>query len=165
MFGLRMGTGVSAGLRAKLDTAANVATICAAALVSAVLVKTYLLPAPSAQRLQAQAASQAQVGVGTSFKARLPGVNWRSNGRTLVLAISAQCHFCKDSTPFYRKLQKEVGKSLKTVAVLPQSADEARQFLSGEGVYVDRVEQAPLGDIGIHGDPNYAPCKQCRGRD
>ena len=69
MFGLRMGTGVSAGLRAKLDTAANVATICAvAALVSAVLVKTYLTIGPSAQRLQAQAASQAQVGAGTALR-------------------------------------------------------------------------------------------------
>jgi hypothetical protein len=87
------------------------------------------------------------------LKDRIPGVDWSKNGRTLVLAISTQCHFCKDSAPFYRKLEAQVGKSLRTVAVLPQPVDEAEQFLKGEGVRVSQVKQATMGDIGVQGTP------------
>ena len=93
------------------------------------------------------------MAVGTSLKSRVPGVDWRKNGRTLVLAISTECHFCKDSTPFYRKLEEQVGKDLKTVAVLPQPVAEAEQSLNGEGVHVDRVEQATMAGIGVKGTP------------
>jgi hypothetical protein len=93
------------------------------------------------------------LAVGASLKGQLPGVDWGKNGRTLVLAISTTCHFCKDSTPFYRKLQEQVGKSLKTVAVLPQPVSEAEQYLTSEGVRVDQVKQAAIGDIGVQGTP------------
>jgi hypothetical protein len=83
----------------------------------------------------------------------VPGVDWSRNGRTLVLAVSTQCHFCKESTPFYRKLQEQVGKSLKTVAILPQSVAAAEQYLNGESVHVDQVRQVTLGDIGIRATP------------
>jgi hypothetical protein len=99
----------------KIETTANIATIMVAALLSAVLVKAYLLPAPSPRTPP----SLGETGVGTSLRARVPGVDWGKNGRTLVLAISSQCHFCRDSMPFYRKLEGQVGKSLRTVAVLP----------------------------------------------
>jgi hypothetical protein len=68
------------------------------------------------------------------------------------LAISTQCHFCKDSTPFYRKLQEQMG-NVKTVAVLPQPVSEAEQYLSGEGVHVDQVKQAKMSGIGVSGTP------------
>ena len=136
-------------LPSKIETTANVATIGVAVLLSAVLIKVYLLPAPSPRTPQAATAA----AVGADLKSRLPGVDWRKNGRTLVLAISTQCHFCKDSTPFYRKLQEQVGKSLKTVAVLPQPVAEAERYLDGEGVHVDQVKQATMGDIGVQGTP------------
>jgi hypothetical protein len=133
----------------KIETTANIATIGAAVLLSTVLVKVYLLPAPS-PRIPRIATAPAP---GVDFKSRLPGVDWHKNGRTLVLAISTQCHFCKDSTPFYRKLQEQVGKNLKTVAVLPQPVAEAEQYLNGEDVHVDQVKQASMGDIGVQGTP------------
>jgi hypothetical protein len=136
-------------LPSKIETAANIATIGVAVLLSAVLVKAYLLPAPSSRVPPAVAATS----VGTSLKRQLPGVDWGKNGRTLVLAISTQCHFCKDSTPFYRKLQEQVGKSLKTVAVLPQPVPESEQYLSGEGVHVDQVKQATMSGLGVRGTP------------
>jgi hypothetical protein len=83
----------------------------------------------------------------------LPGIDWKGNGRTLVLAISTSCHFCTESAPFYRRLQAEVGKSVKLVAVLPQSATEAQQYLSGEGVQVTQVKQIELGELGVQGTP------------
>ena len=118
-------------------------------MLSAVLIKVYFLPAPSPKSPQ----GLAEMAVGTSLKSRVPGVDWRKNGRTLVLAISTECHFCKDSTPFYRKLEEQVGKDLKTVAVLPQPVAEAEQYLNGEGVHVDQVEQAAMAGIGVKGTP------------
>jgi|WetSurMetagenome_2_1015567.scaffolds.fasta_scaffold71245_3 hypothetical protein len=135
-------------LREKVDITANVAVIGVAVLLSAALIKVFFLP-PGSQTNSRLADATA---VGTSMKDRIPGVDWKKNGRTLVLAISAQCHFCKESTPFYRKVQEEV-KTLKTLAVLPQPADEAEQYLKDEGVRVDQVKQASLGDIGVQGTP------------
>jgi len=136
-------------LPGKIETVANVATIGVAVLLSTVLVKVYLLPAPAPRTPWSATAAAA----GTDLKSRLPGVDWRKNGRTLVLAISTQCHFCKDSTPFYRKLQEQAGKGLKTVAVLPQPVADAERYLNSEGVHVDQVKQATMSDIGVQGTP------------
>ena len=46
-----------------------------------------------------------------------------------------------------------MGKSLKTVAVLPQPVAEAEQYLNGEDVPVDQVKQATMADIGVRGTP------------
>ena len=133
----------------KIETTANIANIAVATLLSAILIKAYVLPASS--HVVPQVSKDASVGV--SLKGRVPGINWSKNGRTLVLAMSTQCHFCRDSTPFYGKVQDEVGKGVKIVAVLPQTVTEAEQYLNGEGVRVDQVEQVPMGSIGIRGTP------------
>jgi len=136
-------------LPGKIETIANIATVAVAVLLSAVLTKVYLLPVRAPQRPQAPA----DAGVGTNLKARIPGVDWSKNGRTLVLAISTQCHFCKESTPFYRRIEQEAGKDLKMLAVLPQPAAEAEQYLKDEGVHVEQVRQVSLASIGVSGTP------------
>lgn len=133
----------------KLETAANAASIIVAGFLSAVLIKVYLLP----KRVPPRPGPAAQVKAGASLKAELPGVGWQKNGRTLVLAISTQCHFCTDSAPFFRMLSAEEGKNLKIVAVLPQPVAEAEKYLTGEGVRVDQVEQLALPRIGVTGTP------------
>jgi hypothetical protein len=121
-------------IRDKLEATASVAFIGVAVLLSAALIKAYFLPAPSRSIPRAAVAGGAATSlVGASLKDRIPGVDWSKNGRTLVLAISTQCHFCKDSTPFYRKLEAQGGK--------------------GMGVHVDQVKQAGLGEIGVSGTP------------
>jgi len=46
-----------------------------------------------------------------------------------------------------------VGRSLKTVAVLPQPVSEAERFLKDEGVHADQVKQVSMGAIGVRGTP------------
>ncbi|SPF53650.1 exported hypothetical protein [Candidatus Sulfopaludibacter sp. SbA4] len=140
-------------LPTKIQTTADLATIGVAVLLSAVLIKVYLVPASSPRVPPAAPPAVAATSVGSSLKGQLPGVDWSKNGRTLVLAISTQCHFCKESTPFYRRLEQEVGKVVKMVAVLPQPAHEAEQYLKDEGVQVDQVKQVSLGTIGVRGTP------------
>lgn len=136
-------------LPGKIETTANVATIGVAVLLSAVLVKAYLLPAPSPHIPPALAATS----VGTSLKRQLPGIDWGKNGQTLILALSTHCHFCTESAPFFRRLGDEARKNVNMVAVLPESVAESEQYLKNEGVHVDQVKQASPGSIGVRGTP------------
>lgn len=143
----------------KMEIAANSATVLVAALLSAVLIKIYfsLPPTPPRNspnpRLAAGQQATAAVKVGDSLKGVLPDTDWRKDGRTLILAISTQCHFCKDSAPFYRTLSAQAGKNVEIIAVLPESTGTTEEYLRDEGVRVDHVEQLTLGRIGVIGTP------------
>jgi hypothetical protein len=136
-------------IRGKLETAANAATILAALVLSFVLIKVYLLPSALHRPIRNASAT----AVGTSMKDRIEGVDWQKNGRTLVLALSTQCHFCTASAPFFRTLVSQARKSVKIVAVLPQPVKTGQEYLSAEGVRVDFVTQSSLSRIGISGTP------------
>ena len=58
-------------LPGKIETTANITTITVAVLLSAVLTKAYLLPAPTPQKPKVLA----DTGVGTSLKGLVPGVD------------------------------------------------------------------------------------------
>jgi hypothetical protein len=138
----------------KMEFIANLATTVAAVLVSVVVVKTYLLPASSARNGPfAARTAQSAIAEGTSLKGRLAGVDWSRNGETLVLAISTHCHFCTESTPFFRRISEEKRKDIKLLAVLPESTAEGEQYLSREGVHVDNISQVSLDGAGLAGTP------------
>jgi len=84
------------------------------------------------------------IAAGSPMAPRLADINWRNNGRTLVLAISTDCHFCRESSQSYRRIAKKVGPSIRIVAPPPQSAHEAKRYLEGEGVQVDAVRRVSL---------------------
>lgn len=131
----------------RLENLANLSTILVSLLLSAVLIKVFLLPQSG------PGPGPAQARAGMNIKQSLPGVDWAKNKRTLVLAISTQCHFCTESAPFFQRIQKDRPKDLKMVAVLPQAVDEGRKYLEGQGVQVDDVKQATLNSIGVIGTP------------
>lgn len=133
----------------KIELAANLALIAVAVLLGAVLVRNYLLPKPQAR--QATAASQVQPGTRLS----LPGVDWKANGKTLVLALSTGCHFCTESGPFYQRVVQEKSKAstARIVAVFPQSVAEGQKYLANLNVTVDDVKQTSLASFGVMGTP------------
>ncbi len=131
----------------KLESLANLATIIVSLVLTAVLIRVFLLPQPR------PAANLADQHIGINLKQSLPDVDWAKNKRTLVLAVSTQCHFCTESAPFFQRIQKERPRDLKLLAVLPQAVDEGRKYLDGEGVHVDDVKQATLSSIGVTGTP------------
>jgi hypothetical protein len=140
-------------LSKRLEAIANGATIVVSVLLSIILVKVFLLPAKPAPG----PAARAQIQKGKDMKPLLKDVNWSQNGRTIVLALSTQCHFCTASAPFLRKLVQEAKstKAVKTVAVLPQPIAEAQKYLDGEDVHVDEVTQAEMSSIGVGGTPTW----------
>jgi hypothetical protein len=122
-------------------------TVVVSLLLSVVLVKQFLLPP------RARPTAGPETAVGTNMKSSLRGVDWGKNGRTLILAISTRCHFCSDSVPFFKRIERERPKDVKLLAVLPQPVDEARKYLDDEGVHVDEVRQAAPQSIGVAGTP------------
>jgi hypothetical protein len=115
--------------------------------------KNELAATPSATANSAVPASpQRQNLIGKSVP--LQGIDWQSNGATLVMYISTGCHFCQESTPFYQKLSADnVRGKMKLIAVMPQSVDESTKYLQEHGIIVDQVMSASLRSIGVSSTP------------
>lgn len=131
------------------EMAANVAIIIMGILLGVVLVKNNLL----LQSPPAMAAPPTAITPGT--KLSLSGVDWKANGRTLVLALSTGCRFCTESGPFYQRLAQERAKlqNFRLVAVFPEPVEQSRKYLSDLGITVDEVQQGRLDSIGVVGTP------------
>lgn len=128
----------------KIEITANIAIIAVAIMIGGVLVQKYLL-SPKPQTLPT-------VPVGT--KLSLPDVDWAKNNRTLVLALHTGCHFCTESASFYQRLVAEASsRNIPLIAVLPQSVEEGRKYLSGLNVAIKDVKQATLNSVGVRGTP------------
>jgi len=151
-----------------IQVTAHLAIIFTAVLISAVVIKTYVIgdrsrssdlvrpevasaAEPSQREVpprKPQPASQLQPGT----KIELTGVDWKKNGQTLILALSDKCHFCTESAPFYQRLVKQRGKT-SLVAVLPQPVDQGRKYLEGLGVEIGDVRQVSFPAVGLRGTP------------
>ncbi|HEY2391991.1 MAG TPA: hypothetical protein VGK22_12540 [Candidatus Angelobacter sp.] len=127
----------------KVETVANIGIVIVALLLVGLWLKGSLLH-PSG--------SQHNIPIGS--KISLKTVDWQTNGKSMVLALSTTCHFCTESAGFYRELAKECQKrNVRTVAVLPQPVNEARLYLANEGVSVDEIVSSPLADLQVAGTP------------
>ena len=83
----------------------------------------------------------------------LKDVNWAGNKSTLVLGLQTTCHYCTESGPFFQKLALAAAGSTKIVAVLPQTVEESKEYLSKLGVHVDEIRSDPLSSIRVSGTP------------
>jgi thioredoxin-related protein len=145
-------------LAQKIELVSHIAIIIVAALISIVLVKTYLLPdsktKSNAGNSTGTASNTSEAGiVGKAIS--LPDTNWEKNGRTLVLALSMGCRYCNESAEFYKQLaqQREKQGNFQLIAVLPQSLDDGRKYLNDLGIAVDAVKQLTPSSIGVRGTP------------
>ena len=130
-------------IKRQIEIAANVGIVIVALVIVASFIGNY--------RSQ-QSPSHQSVALGSTFV--LKDVNWRSNGQSVVLALSTTCHFCTDSAGFYQRLVKAAKQQrLQTVAVFPQPTDEAHSYLEKEGVSVDETRQADFSSLQISGTP------------
>ena len=127
----------------KLELAANIGIVITAILVAILFARNYT---------HKQTDSQHVIALNTKFA--LKNVDWQSNEKNLVFAVSTTCHYCTESAGFYRKLVEECKQQhVHTIAVLPQSPAEAQAYLSGEGVTVDEIRQSDLPTLEVNGTP------------
>jgi len=134
----------------KIEVVANITIIVVAVLLGVTLVRDFFAARPVPVSGGDIRRSNERTLIGE--KVSMPDIDWQKNGKTLILAISTSCHFCTDSTAFYKRLVEERGAT-RVVAVLPQSPEEGRDYLSKHGVAVDEVKQARLDSIGVTGTP------------
>jgi hypothetical protein len=132
----------------KVELLANILIIAFALLLAALLIKrnffNYVTADPSA----------VLVPVGT--KINKPEINWSKNGRTLLLVISTECHFCSESASFYQRLNERIREDNKVhlVIILPQEVDEGTQYLRSLQVPADGdIRQMAPESLGVKGVP------------
>ena len=135
----------------RIELVANVAIIIAAVLLAALTANKFFFSPESGPTGQAVTSQGIKVG----DKVALPDFNWAQSERTLVLALSTNCHFCTESAPFYQRVAAEILKHRGTrlVTVVPQSVEAARKYLDELGVAIDDVRQSPLNAVGVRGTP------------
>ena len=109
-----------------IEVIANVAIICVAISLGVVLISR------TVRSYRGTISESANTAPTKHQKIELPGVDWSKNEKTLVMAISSTCHFCTESAAFYRDIRTRT--RVHTVAVLPQSVNEGRNYLSNLGV-------------------------------
>ena len=84
----------------------------------------------------------------------VPNVNWAQNKKSLVFFLKKDCPYCTSSAPFYRQLIEDASKrNVKCVAVLPNSADEARKYLQYLELPIENVQTDPSTNYKISGTP------------
>jgi hypothetical protein len=136
----------------KLETIANLSIIVAALMFCATISKDRWLSKPAST-------SGSSAGTESSLKGtqlKLSGVKWDQADKTLVMALSTQCHFCQESAPFYKELTASPAVKAKRVAIVtvfPQQQGEAETFVKGNQMYADNVLSMPLQLLGTSATP------------
>lgn len=85
----------------------------------------------------------------------LENIDWKASKKTLVMYLSTTCHFCDESSPFYKRLLEKYtnSKDVRFIAVLPQSINVAGEHLNKLGVHVSEIQSADFESIGVTATP------------
>jgi hypothetical protein len=84
---------------------------------------------------------------------QLPGVDFTRKDKTLLIAISDTCHFCKESQPFYRKLAETPNSTANLVAVLPMPQPDADNYVRATISSSLQAVSSPLAAIDVDRTP------------
>lgn len=87
---------------------------------------------------------------------QLPGISYSDSPQTLIVAMNTQCHYCKESIPFYRRLaeqQAHGNKATRIVAVFPNSQEEVDQYLKENQLNLATVTAVDLSKLSLSGTP------------
>lgn len=131
----------------RVELATNVAILVVAVLLSAVLVKKYLISEAPAKR------GSSTISAGTPVA--IPGLSFGESDKTLLIFLSEGCHFCTESAPFYRRLAERSGRAgaPRVVAVFPREPEAGRHYLADLGVPLETVVQASSKTTGVRSTP------------
>lgn len=131
--------------RANLELGAQIAIAIAVVVVAGVLVKRQVFPSPNR-------ANAPQINAGE--KLNIPNVDWERNKKSLVFFLQKGCVYCTSSAPFYRQLIADAtSKNVKLVAILPNSSDDARQYLQSLELSIKNIQTGSLASYKVNGTP------------
>lgn len=133
-------------MKQKLETATNICIIIFLVIVGGNYLKGRISPRPDLS----------QIKIGDELSS-LPGYNWNSHPRTLVLALRYGCHYCEDSAPFYKRLiDLETSAQVKDVHIIAAFPDDAvvvQRALQIEGLSLDYIASVSFRDLKISATP------------
>jgi hypothetical protein len=125
-------------VKARLDTAANIATIVLA--IAALVLFGYKV-------------SHRGHPAGPRVGSQLPIRRSANVERYAVLMLSTNCRFCSRDADFYRQLSARRDQRHRLIAVFPETSDEARRYLQRRGIVVDEVVASDLNRFNTSATP------------
>jgi hypothetical protein len=83
----------------------------------------------------------------------LPGETFSNYPETLVLALQDTCHFCSESAPFYRRLEKaaQFNKKVHLVVILPPNNNP--DYVKQLGLTIHDVKLTSFSPLHVGGTP------------
>jgi thiol-disulfide isomerase/thioredoxin len=93
-------------------------------------------------------------GIAVGEQLKLADVDWQQNKKSLVFFLNKDCQYCTSSAPAYRQLTEEaVNHNVKSLAVFPHSAEEAKAYLESINLSIDEIRTGPRSSYKIAGTP------------
>ena len=140
-----------------LEIATNIAVLAVSTLVLGLFAWSYL-----AQKTAPQIQDGLQKGKALP---RLSGVDYSNSPRTLIMALSTRCGYCKESLPFYKQLvvaEHENNKTTRLLAMFPDTKDAVDQYISQNQFKVDTISEVDFRALNIAGTPRVSDdlCKR-----
>jgi len=87
-------------------------------------------------------------------KLDLPIKDWSKSSKNLVLLLQTTCHYCNESLPFYKELERIAKeKSIRVIAVFPQSIEEGTEHLRKNGINNIEIQWSDFRNLHITGTP------------
>lgn len=131
-----------------LERATYVALIVVSCISAWVLIRNQLLT-PKASGNSAVSPLQGET-------ITLKEVIWEQAPQTVVIVLSAHCHWCKESVPLYQKvsmLHKSRKAAFQLIAISADGVDTMSRFLGANLIEVDRIIPAEVTRLGIQATP------------
>lgn len=142
------GTRTPATMAAWLQTTANIAVLVASMAVLWIAWQRTQTPTPEPPPTYA---------VGERIDA-VDGLDLRASPHTLLMALREDCRFCKDSVPFYQRLtaaaEGTAGRAFQLTVVSTDAQPALSEYLTANGVEVDRIVNIRPGALKIPGTPH-----------
>lgn len=131
-----------------LETAINIAILLAAVAALAIFVANMFIKKPSPNlRLGLEKGKQL---------APVPNIDYGSSTETLLIAMSTNCLYCRESLSFYRQLIETNSRSnsgVHIVALFPNNEKEAVDYVQQNQMNVDIVASVNFSPLKIAGTP------------
>ncbi len=132
-------------MKTKIEAVANVIVILVALAAGFAVLRAKL----------AEPRLPPSVAVGDHL-APIPGIDWSRHRRTLVLALRSDCHYCRDSAPFYQRLaqsKRTGGDDVEIVAAFPNDAAAVHQAMEEDALPIRSVSGVPMDKWRVVGTP------------
>lgn len=132
--------------RTNIEFGAQIVIAIAVLVVAGIIVKRHIS--------QDQRTALKMPSISAGERLNLADVDWKQNKKSLVFFLNKDCRYCTSSAPVYRQLTEEAFKqNVKSLAVFPHSAEEAKAYLESIKLSIDEVLISPLPPDKIAGTP------------